>query len=492
MHSHRPVMDVEDTSKTFTRSAVLYLRGVGVVLLCTFLSLATQVDILMGPRGLAPASRALSGEVNLLEKPTLLWLSTSNAMLWSVIALGVVGCALLIWGRARHVGIIAVYVAYLSLVTAGGVFFHFQWDNLVLEALALCLLLPWRANRAPHPLVVSALRFLLFRLYFESGVVKALWGKESWGAWIAMDRYYETAPLPLLLGWVAHQLPHAVHVVEEAVTFLLELVLPFGFLVPWSGRAWCVVPAVLLQGAILATASYGSFNFMSALLCLWLVEDRQWERVVAWLRRAPLATPTPVLATTWRSGSGCVVAVLCGLQMLLTTWGFLEMVQPRWTSAWMTRVDLALSPFRVANNYHLFANITLTRPTVEIQGSTDGEHWEPYQFHHAPGALDDAPPLVLAPHHPRVAFQMWFLALSRRHEAWFDRLVRGLCEEDSPVHRLFKREPPQPPARLRYVLLNYTMTDVGTLWRTGRWWNAEVLDASSPQLICGTRTWVRP
>src|SRR5207244_2713248 len=80
-------------------------------------------------------------------------------------------------------------------------FLSFQWDNLLLECGALASLLPGDRSDPPARVVHVLFRLLLWKLYFESGIAK--W-QSHLGDWIdgsAMLHYYETAPLPTLLGW---------------------------------------------------------------------------------------------------------------------------------------------------------------------------------------------------------------------------------------------------------------------------------------------------
>eukprot|EP00951_Prasinocladus_malaysianus_P047402 scaffold650284_cov45-Prasinocladus_malaysianus.AAC.1 len=51
-----------------------------------------------------------------------------------------------------------------------------------------------------------------------------------------------------------------------------------------------------------------------------------------------------------------------------------------------------------------------SRPEIDLQGSHDGENWTSYVFKYKPGPVDRAPPWV-APHQPRLDWQMWFAAL---------------------------------------------------------------------------------
>jgi hypothetical protein len=44
------------------------------------------------------------------------------------------------------------------------------------------------------------------------------------------------------------------------------------------------------------------------------------------------------------------------------------------------RSGVALEPFRIANQYGLFAVMTRGRYEIEFQGSNDGQNWTPYLF----------------------------------------------------------------------------------------------------------------
>ena len=50
-----------------------------------------------------------------------------------------------------------------------------------------------------------------------------------------------------------------------------------------------------------------------------------------------------------------------------------------------------LEPFRIANQYGLFAVMTRGRYEIEFQGSRDGQMWTAYPFRFKPQALDRAP-----------------------------------------------------------------------------------------------------
>src|SRR4029077_1329449 len=88
----------------------------------------------------------------------------------------------------------------------------------------------------------------------------------------------------------------------------------------------------------------------------------------------------------------------------------------RWMPAEI--VTSAIAPFEILNTYGLFAVMTTTRPEIMIEGSNDAQNWLPYEFKYKMGDLSREPRWV-APHQPRLDWQMWFAALGNyRSDPW--------------------------------------------------------------------------
>src|SRR5207302_9867869 len=86
------------------------------------------------------------------------------------------------------------------------------------------------------------------------------------------------------------------------------------------------------------------------------------------------------------------------------------------------------SPLRTVNSYGLFAVMTMTRPEIIVEGSTDGVTWLPYEFKWKPGDPRRRPAFV-APHQPRLDWQMWFAALGDyRSNPWFVNFLVRLAQ----------------------------------------------------------------
>jgi len=149
-----------------------------------------------------------------------------------------------------------------------------------------------------------------------------------------------------------------------------------------------------------------------------------------------------------------------------------------------TKPVTALEPFRIANQYGLFAVMTNGRYEIEFQGSNDGRNWTPYPFSHKPQALNEAP-RVYAPYQPRFDWNLWFASLGDWHQNELVPLTEErLLENDKDVLALFRSNPfPQsPPKYVRAVLWQYWFTTRAEKRSTGDWWNRRYLGLYAPEL----------
>ena len=141
----------------------------------------------------------------------------------------------------------------------------------------------------------------------------------------------------------------------------------------------------------------------------------------------------------------------------------------------MAEVADFISPFRSVNSYGLFAVMTTTRDEIVVEGSNDGERWQPYEFPFKPGDVNRPPPWV-APHQPRLDWQMWFAALASYADApWFRNFCLRLLEGSPDVLALMPRNPfpDGPPKYVRGVLYRYHFGKTA-------WWTREQIGDYSP------------
>jgi lipase maturation factor len=144
----------------------------------------------------------------------------------------------------------------------------------------------------------------------------------------------------------------------------------------------------------------------------------------------------------------------------------------------------SLEPFRIANQYGLFAVMTRGRYDIEFQGSNDGVNWTPYLFRNKPQALNE-PPRIYAPYQPRFDWNLWFASLGDWHQNDIVPLTEErLLENDGDVLALFKGDPfgLTTPKMVRAVLWQYWFTSMDEKRRTGNWWRREYLGLYAPEI----------
>lgn len=140
----------------------------------------------------------------------------------------------------------------------------------------------------------------------------------------------------------------------------------------------------------------------------------------------------------------------------------------------------------IFNAYGLFRsnnpNDTLTdrmtgvggRPEVIVEGSNDLEgEWQELNFLFKPGDVSRRLPVV-APHQPRLDWQMWFAALgSYNYNPWFYHLAYRILTHEKEVLALMDKGPfdDAPPKYIRAHLYHYHFT--GWNDTTSSWWRRE-------------------
>ncbi|MCG9126261.1 lipase maturation factor family protein [Candidatus Poribacteria bacterium] len=478
---------------TYSFTRWVFLRGIACIYLIAFLSLWVQIEGLIGRNGILPAERYLTDihqalgfkSYNLF--PTIFWLNSSDFLLHILCGVGVGFSLLLIVGYIPTVCLTTLWLLYLSFVTVGQVFLSFQWDVLLLETgfLAIfisCLAIKDRIDftSSYHTLYLWLLRWLLFRLMFASGYVKLV-SDEVWRNLTALNYHYETQPLPTWIGWYIHQLPEWFHKVSTFIMFGVELVIPFLIFAPRRVRTLGSFVLIGLQLSIILTGNYCFFNLLTILLCLLLIDDITWKKVI----RGKFLETKPFVNRSLRAISKICLVSLAVLIFSFSCLRFSGQLFPDtkirefvWNSPlqWIT-------PFHLVNTYGLFANMTETRPEIIIEGSNDKINWIPYQFRWKPGNVSE-PPKWVAPHQPRLDWQMWFAALrgNVRNTTWVLNFMETLLKGNQEVVKLLKENPfpNTPPKFLRANLYNYEFTNIQTKNTDGKWWKRKKIGTYCP------------
>ncbi len=459
-------------------SRFLFLRLLGFVYFCAFASLVPQIVGLAGSHGIVPAG-------------------TSDLALRLVCIGGALTSLVLVAGLVPLVSVPLLWVGYLWVSNACGVFLRYQWDALLLETGLLAMLVApaaWRERVReciePSRPAVWLMLWLLFRLMFGSAAVKLASGDPTWRNLTAMTFHYETQPIPNPIAYYAHHLPVALHKASTAVTLAIELVAPLLMLGPRRVRLLAAALLVGLQIVIAATGNFAFFNVLSIALCVWLVDDSAWLYVGSGFSRtfsdrrgasngpAKAGPHLQQYASAFRRTVAIAAAIVIMPVSLLHFTSSLGFLLPGWPL--IAPMADGVAPLRSINSYGLFAVMTTTRPEIIVEGSNDGEAWTAYEFSYKPGALQRRPPVV-APHQPRLDWQMWFAALGGYEEnVWFQNFCVRLLEGSPDVLHLLGSDPfgGRPPLYIRAELYRYRFA-AGS---DDSWWTRERLGGYSPVL----------
>ena len=479
----RPQRASQASPYTYVLASWAFLRLLGVVYVIAFGSLWMQLDGLSGREGIVPVAPLLAAAQHSLgierwwQFPTLCWLDASDGFLYLLCGLGVGLGILVVLGLLPALNLLVLWALYLSFATVCQPWLGFQWDNLLLETGFLSVWLApltlhdrWRRAVPPSPLALWSLRWLVMRLMFASGMVKLSSGDATWHDLTALVYHYETQPLPTWIGWYAHQLPMAWQRASTLVMFGIELIVPWLILAPRRLRLVACGCFVALQLLIAVTGNYGFFNLLTLILCLLLCDDAVWPHT--WRARLNVA-PSSARPRRWPTWSLAPIALVIFIMSLIQTIGSF-----RWHVQWPTPIPQVASwiaPFRTVNSYGLFAVMTTARPEIIVEGSNDGQTWLPYAFPWKPGDVMRRPGFV-APHMPRLDWQMWFAALgSAQYQPWFRHFLERLLQGTPAVVGLLAHNPfpHTPPRYIRAVVYTYHFTDRATQRTTGAWWRRE-------------------
>ncbi|XP_050408218.1 lipase maturation factor 2 isoform X2 [Patella vulgata] len=561
----------------------VFLWCMSVVYLFAFASLYVQIPGLYGDNGVLPAKLALNTEANswqeLLDgQPTLLKLTPKLGLDvqtgMDLLCLGGIlisfFCMVCRGGR-DVVSFTLLWMLYLSMYQVGQTFMWFQWDILLLEAGFLTILiapfkiqipkLKFAPSHRHDKITMWLVKWLLFRLMFASGVVKLNSKCPTWWGLTALTHHFETQCIPTTFAWFWHQFPTWFLKLSCALTYVIEIPIPFLFFAPVrSLRIFAFFAQLLLQVCIIITGNYNFFNLLTITLCIPLLDDKFFgeresrKKKGSWsvLRLisnivAPLAvlgylgyqtirlfsiklnndnTIDSKIAFTERDfskwlefimpytiGLGIIslgyevlmVLISCLVyekKMLMKFWSVLQAVIFASLAVGMFTLSLVphsrldgkthsllwpsvhtwhkkLDTFRITDSYGLFRVMTGVkgRPEVIIEGSNDlDKDWKEYHFLYKPGNVSAPLPFV-APHQPRLDWQMWFAALgSYQNNPWFVNLIYRLLTNQKEVLELMHKNPfpVNPPKYIRATMYHYYFTSSDTknkLFSKRNWWS---------------------
>ncbi|KTF79764.1 hypothetical protein cypCar_00040826, partial [Cyprinus carpio] len=342
--------------------------------------------------------------------------------------------------------------------------------------------------------------------------------------------HYETQCIPTPLAWFAHQLPVWFQKLSVVGTFVIEIAVPFMFFSPIRRHRLAAFYMQTLISGLAVMLEMGTY----ALLGYWTVKyfDLQvdWENKSVSTKTAftyfefngflkTVTVPSiwiGVLSLTWEIISS-MFKCACERGVLWRLWSTIQWAVM--TAATVSMFAISLVPYtyfeydahsnlwpgvrtafeltdryQLVNSYGLFRRMTGVggRPEVVIEGSMDRNTWTEIEFMYKPGNMSAAPPVV-APHQPRLDWQMWFAALGPHTQSpWFSSLLHRLLQGKRDVIRLIQTDESQypfskqPPAYLRAHRYKYWFSEPkkdGSYPQ--RWWRRVYVEEFYPMVHLG-------
>ncbi|KAG9340033.1 hypothetical protein JZ751_022144 [Albula glossodonta] len=449
-----------------------------------------------------------------------------------------------------------LWVLYLSLYQVGQVFLYFQWDNLLLETGFLTVLIaPMSLLRGGPPsrhhdsITFWLARWLLFRLMFASGVcipTPLAWYAHQLPIWfqklsvvatfvieIAVPFLFFSPVRCMRLGAFYMQvLLQVLIILTGNYNFfnLLTITLCFSLLDDdhvnsWTGGSdkkeesktppeafvsWMApLTGLVTCGMIMywtkvyfnldinwenmsvssqTVFTYHQFNqFLKTVTIpsIWIgVLSLTWEIVTAMFRCAC------VRGVFWKLCATVQWAVFAAAAVSMFAISVSN--SDIWPS--VLKAYRSVDRYQLANSYGLFRRMTGVggRPEVVIEGSMDRVTWTEIEFMYKPGNVSGPPPVV-APHQPRLDWQMWFAALRPHMQSpWFTGLVHRLLLGKKDVIDLIQVDESRypfsrkPPAFIRARLYKYWFTLVqqdGSFPQ--QWWKRQYVEDFYPTVHLG-------
>ncbi|GLG99407.1 Lipase maturation factor [Gryllus bimaculatus] len=412
------------TAIRYTRN--LFLRGMSIVYLFAFTSLYIQIPGLYGSNGILPARTQLDSKASTLtarihNKPTLLWLAPYMGLdteyMMDVLAL--FGVFLAFTGLISQKFCTAPMFAglwslYYSLYQVGQTFMWFQWDLLLLEAGFLCILvapLRYRPVSRRRPTPLPPSDPIAFWMV----------------RWLLFRLMFSSGVVKLTSGCPTWWSLSALSIHFQSQCIPTPLAWYSHHLPEWILKLSTVAANVIEMGI--------PFLFFFPL---------RGVRISAFYVQVPFSHLHPAANNT---------------------------VVPAFRT-WHSRLD----HLHLTNSYGLFRRMTGVdgRPEVILEGSNHIEGpWKEYNFLYKPGNVNSTPPFV-APHQPRLDWQMWFAALGTYHQnPWLMGLTYRLLNGQPEVLQLLDSSknpfPNKPPKYIKASLYHYQYTPWNQRWSEA-WW----------------------
>ncbi|KAL5970565.1 Lipase maturation factor 2 [Taenia solium] len=290
------------------------LIGINLVFFLAFASLYIQLPGLIGDDGVAPARILDLSVPNTLEDfltgiPSIIRFHKSFFLseYHTAELLVLVGLTLSFLSMAvpQLLGTLSLLIQWISFFSVAKVcpgVADWKWTSLLVEAGFLCFLLSIKLRKYSHSssiIVIWLMRWLLFREAVSTGFARLSNGNYLWWDLSAMEHYFSSQISPSPAAYYLSLGPHLFLRVVSVIILVMEIFVPFLFLIPIHElQIFSFVAKFMFHANLMVTGNYGIYNLLSIVISLALLPGpkRRYKKSSSSHRMVSVATTVAVLA----------------------------------------------------------------------------------------------------------------------------------------------------------------------------------------------------
>jgi hypothetical protein len=474
------IWESSKSTKGYWLTRFVFLRLLGFIYLIAFISLAIQVIPLIGANGLLPADNFLnrasdsysSSLDGFFALPSVFWFYISDNALLILSWLGVILSLVVLIGYANSILMFILWALYMSFVHIGQLWYSYGWEIQLLETGFLAIFIvplfdmrPFPKAAPPIP-IIWLLRWLTFRLYMGTGLIKFR-GDSCWSDLTCLFYHYETQPIPNPLSPYFHFLPQWFHKLGVLYSHFASLVAPLFIFGPIRTLRYAAGFVLLLfQVILLVNGNYAFLNILAIIVIVAVFDDKLYKKVLPKfiVKKAEYAEKNAKFSKdqfiiSW-------IAVI--LVVMLSVPVVVNMLSSN------QAMNTSFNQLHIVNTYGAFGSVGKVRTELVVQGTTDivlneNTVWKEYEFKYKPTDVNGKLPQI-APYQPRIDWQIWFAAFSRYdREPWMIHFAWKLLHNDPGTISLIAKNPfpDMPPNFIRIEHYRYEFLEPGSdaVWK---------------------------
>ncbi|KAL5110436.1 Lipase maturation factor 2 [Taenia crassiceps] len=202
-------------------------------------------------------------------------------------------------------GTLSLLIQWLSFLSVAEVcpgLVDWKWTSLLIEAGFLCFLLSIKLRKYSHSssvIIVWLMKWLLFRETVSSGFARLSKGNYFWWDLSAMEHYFSTQISPSPAAFYLTLAPHGLLRIVSVVFIVMEIFVPFLFLIPIRElQIFSFVAEFMFHANLMIAGNYGIYNLLCIVISLALLPGsrRRYKKSLDSHSVISVATTVAVLA----------------------------------------------------------------------------------------------------------------------------------------------------------------------------------------------------